>query len=82
MKNTINLINIQPRMLNRTQAAAYTGRTIAQFMRDCPVIPDRSSGSCLYDIRQIDEWIDGLIGAGDGSHGMLSTQIERALEIM
>jgi hypothetical protein len=54
---------IEPRLLDRSQAAAYCGISLAVFTVRCPVRPlPMGKGKRLerYDIRDLDEWIDRL----------------------
>ncbi len=54
---------IEPRLLDRSQAAAYCGISLAVFLRRCPVQPlAMGPGTRLerYDIRDLDDWIDRL----------------------
>ena len=54
---------IEPRLLDRSQAAAYCGISLAVFTARCPVRPlAMGHGKRLerYDIRDLDEWIDRL----------------------
>lgn len=52
-----------PRLLNKTQAAAYCGLSIARFDAVCPVAPcvlgvgDRMK---RWDIHRLDTWLDNL----------------------
>ena len=54
---------IEPRLLDRSQAAAYCGISLAVFSARCPVRPlAMGQGKRLerYDIRDLDDWIDRL----------------------
>jgi len=57
-------VNVAPRLLNQTQAAAYCGVSPSIFRQACPVKPvlllDRIP---RYDIRNLDAWIDSLGGS-------------------
>jgi hypothetical protein len=56
---------IQPRLLNKEQAAAYCGVGTSTFEAICPVrVIQLGSGVRLhrYDIVSLDKWIDGLSG--------------------
>lgn len=58
---------IEPRLLDRSQAAAYWGISLAVFTARCPVQPlAMGQGKRLerYDIRDLDEWIDRLGARG------------------
>ena len=64
---TINL-RIQPfRLLTRADAAHYCRRPLKRFDAECPVRPiQMSNGDRLWDVRDLDIWIDRLkAGAGD-----------------
>jgi hypothetical protein len=63
---TINL-RIQPyRLLSRSEAAHYCKRSAKKFGSQCPVQPvEMSDGDQLWDVRDLDAWIDSL-KAGNG----------------
>ena len=64
---TLNL-NVTPkRMLRKAEAAHHCGLGAKQFVADCPVRPVRfPSGAELFDVRDLDAWIDSLkAGSGD-----------------
>lgn len=64
---TLN-IKVKPnRMLTQADAAGYAGLTGKQFDRECPVRPvEIAPGVLRYDMRDLDQWIDGLkSGTGD-----------------
>jgi hypothetical protein len=57
-------LSIEPRLLPKSQAAAYCGMSIPTFDRICPVNPvDLQLRGFRYDRRELDRWIDGLHGA-------------------
>jgi hypothetical protein len=58
---TINL-RIQPfRLLTKTDAAHYCRRPLKKFDVECPVRPiEMANGDHLWDVRDLDIWIDGL----------------------
>ncbi len=60
------------RLLSKSDAAEYCCRSVRRFSVECPVSPVlMSNGDQLYDIRDLDAWIDGLKdGAGQGSASM------------
>jgi hypothetical protein len=65
---------IEPRLLDRSQAAAYCGISLAVFTARCPVGPlAMGQGKRLerYDIRDLDEWIDRL-----GARGVSSETVD------
>jgi hypothetical protein len=50
-----------PRLLSRSQSAAYCGISESAFARICPVAPlDLGMNVIRYNRRQLDAWIDGL----------------------
>lgn len=60
---TLQLNIIPKRMLTKTEAAHHCGRSIKRFEAECNVAPVRFlNGDLRYDIRDLDEWIDGLKG--------------------
>jgi hypothetical protein len=65
---------IEPRLLDRSQAAAYCGISLALFMARCPIRPlAMGQGKRLerYDIRDLDDWIDRL-----GARGAISETVD------
>ena len=53
------------RLLTKGHAAAYCCRTISRFTVECPVRPlIMKNGDHLYDIRDLDDWIDGMKNGG------------------
>lgn len=60
---------IPSRLLTKTQAAAYCGVSIAVFDQRCPVKAvsiGEGARMLRWDIRALDQWIDGLGGQGAG----------------
>lgn len=56
---------ITPRLLKKNQAAEYCGLSAATFDAVCPVRPiSLGEGVRMrrYDMKKLDEWIDGLSG--------------------
>ena len=55
-------IAVKPiRLLSKGDAAEYCCRSVRRFAVECPVSPVvMSNGDQLYDIRDLDLWIDGL----------------------
>jgi hypothetical protein len=54
---------IAPRLLTRSQAAAYCGLSVRTFASVCPVAPiafNKSKKLQRYDVRALDRWLDGL----------------------
>lgn len=65
---TLNLKVPPRRMLNKREAAEYCGITEKRFPAECSVSPVLlPGGSKLYDIRDLDMWIDGIKGDQDES---------------
>jgi hypothetical protein len=61
-------INIVPkRLMKRSEAASYCGRTVKRFEVEAPFPPVRMpNGDLLYDRADCDRWIDSLkAGAAD-----------------
>jgi hypothetical protein len=72
-KAMLNL-QVQPyRMLKKTEAAAYCGLPAARFEMHCPVSAVAyPSGSRLWDVRDLDSWLDSLkTGAADSDDAIL-----------
>jgi hypothetical protein len=58
---TLNLIVLQKRMLNKTEAAEHCGRSVKRFDIECPVQAVRfPNGDNRWDLRDLDAWIDSL----------------------
>jgi hypothetical protein len=48
-------------MLKPHEAAAYCGRSMARFTAECPVAAVAfPNGDRLFDLRDLDAWLDGL----------------------
>lgn len=48
------------RFLTEKEAATYGGFTLTEFRRECPIIPiARAQGRKVWDVREIDHWLDG-----------------------
>ena len=51
------------RLMTKGDAAEHCCRSSRVFASECPVPPlIMSNGDVLYDIRDLDDWIDGLKG--------------------
>jgi len=60
---TLNLRVSPRRMLKPAEAADYCGRPAKRFQAECPVAPIAfPNGDRLYDIHDLDGWLDGLKG--------------------
>ena len=58
---TLNLIVLQKRMLNKTEAAEHCGRSAKRFDIECPVQAVRfPNGDNRWDLRDLDACIDSL----------------------
>jgi hypothetical protein len=58
---TLNLIVVPKRILTKAEAAFHCGRPVSRFVVECPVQPLRfANGDERYDIRDLDEWLDGV----------------------
>ncbi|MGQ3674013.1 hypothetical protein ACT6QH_00695 [Xanthobacter sp. TB0139] len=57
-------VTAQPyRMMKKGEAASYCGLPLTRFERLCPVAPVvYPDGSKLWDVRDMDLWLDGLKG--------------------
>jgi len=62
-KAMLNL-SVQPyRMMKKGDAAAYCGISVGRFSVLCKVSPiEYSDGTRLWDVRDLDAWLDGLKG--------------------
>lgn len=70
---TLNL-RIQPyRLLTRAEAAQYCRRSPKKFQMQCPVRPiEMPDGELLWDVQDLDKWIDGLKIGNDGPDHILA----------
>lgn len=58
---TLNLRVSPRRMLSVREAAEYCGEPIKRFPTLCPINPVlMPSGKAMYDLHDLDEWLDGL----------------------
>ena len=64
---TLNLSIVTKRMLTKAEAAHYCGLLVSRFEVDCPVRPVRVGTRDLWDIRDLDLWLDGLKETVDSS---------------
>jgi hypothetical protein len=55
-------MTLSPRLLNRRAAAAYCGVSTNTFLAHVPVAPKLLGAKRLWDVRDIDKWLDGLGG--------------------
>jgi len=69
---TLN-IKISPRrMLPANEAANYCGITVKRFPHECRVAPvAMPGGSKLYDIQDLDAWLDSLKSGNDADEEIL-----------
>lgn len=64
----LNIRVIQPRMLSLKLAADYVGIPQKRFPMACPVAPVAMPGDVkLYDVRDLDKWLDELKGGTDAA---------------
>jgi hypothetical protein len=57
---TLNLSIMPKRMLSKREAAHYCGLPLRHFERICPVKPVSLGDRLLWDIRDLDVWLDSL----------------------
>ena len=58
---TLNLRVSPRRMLTAREAAEYCGVPVKRLGFDCGVVPiEMPSGRLMYDMRDLDGWIDGV----------------------
>ena len=57
---TLNLSVVNKRMLSKGEAAHYCGLGVKRFDAECPVRPVRIVGRDLWDIHELDIWLDSL----------------------
>jgi hypothetical protein len=55
-------LRVQPfRLLTKAEAANYCRRSPKRFLAECPVAAIKmANGDLLWDVREIDKWIDSL----------------------
>lgn len=64
--HTLNIVALEKRMLNKTEAANYTGLSARHFKAICPVHPvEMRPNTLLWDKRDLDRWIDGMKEGAD-----------------
>lgn len=70
---TLNIRMSPRRLLKPRDAAEYCGMTVKRFPSECRVSPiAMPSGDKLYDIRDLDSWIDGMkSGATDSDDDII-----------
>ena len=72
-------INVVPkRLLKKSEAASYCGRSVKRFEVEAPFPPVRmANGDLLYDVQDCDRWIDGLkAGAVDNDADDIVARLE------
>ena len=72
--------NIAPRLLTKSQAAAYCGLAPETFTVTCPVTPiSLGVGVRMrrYDLHEIDKWIDGFKQGKAENKSVLQQILER-----
>ena len=73
-------INVVPkRLLKKSEAASYCGRSVKRFEAEAPFPPvAMPNGDRLYDVRDCDKWIDGLkMGAADSDADNIVARLGR-----
>jgi hypothetical protein len=62
MSHAIINLRVQPfRLLTKGEAAHYCRRSVKKFEAQCPVLPiEMADGDRLWDVRDLDRWIDSL----------------------
>lgn len=71
---TLNIKVSPRRMLSSREAAEYCGMPQKRFLLECTIVPVAMPGGArLYDMRDLDAWIDGLkIGAANDDDAIVS----------
>lgn len=59
-------VAIEPRLLNRIEAARYCGISVNHFLTHVPVAPRSIGAKKLWDRKAIDRWLDDGPDGGDG----------------
>lgn len=77
---TLNIKVSPRRMLTDREAAEYCGLPLKKFSHYCPVQPVKLPGGDLrYDIRDLDEWLDGMkSGLPGGDDDILDKLMKKA----
>lgn len=57
---TLNIKVSPRRMLNERESAEYCGIPPKRFSTTCPVTPVLLADQRRYDMKDLDEWLDGL----------------------
>jgi predicted DNA-binding transcriptional regulator AlpA len=64
-------VSLAPRLLTKTEAAAYCGMSPQIFDRVCPVRPLRFSERLVkFDVTDVDSWIERLKSPAKPKDGM------------
>jgi hypothetical protein len=74
---TLNL-RVQPfRLLTKAEAAHYCRRSVKKFEAQCPVTPiQMADGDRLWDVRDLDRWIDSLKNDPDDDASAIVSRLE------
>jgi hypothetical protein len=66
-------VRLQPRrLMTKAEAAHYCRRTVKKFVAQCPVRPlQMADGDELYDVQDLDAWIEGLKDGGNYSDDLV-----------
>lgn len=63
MANASINLRVQPyRLFTKAEAAHYCHRPLKTFERECPVRPISIGKDLLWDVHDLDRWIEGLKG--------------------
>jgi hypothetical protein len=73
MSATVISLKVEPyRILSKREAANYCKISVRDFPIRCPVRPlNMGRGEMLYDVRDLDRWIDSFKGAQDGADDII-----------
>jgi hypothetical protein len=71
-------LRVQPfRLLTKAEAAHYCRRSVKKFESQCPVPPiEMADGDRLWDVRDLDRWIDSLKNDPDDDANAIVSRLE------
>ena len=70
--------SVQPRLIDIKAAAEYCGVSVSTFRKN-GLQPVRIGHRCMYDIRALDLWIDGMAGLTPRSVNEEEAKVLKAL---
>lgn len=63
---------VSKRMLTKREAAVYCGRSVREFVNECPAAPiGFPNGDELFDLHDLDNWLNGLKSRTDDTEKII-----------